>query len=96
MVLQLLLLIAASVSFAETDPQQVLCRNGKVVRTLSFQVDKNKNECTTVYTKGGVDREIGRGQNSSTCIEVFNQVKGTLEKADWKCKDISALQVFDN
>lgn len=97
MLLEVVLMLTVQASNAETDfgdKQNLLCKNGKIVRTLAFVVDKEKKECSTLYTKGGIERQIGNGKNFSTCREVFNQVKGTLEKADWKCKDISTLQIL--
>ena len=74
-----------------TDASYVLCKNKATVRTI--RVEKEKGLCVTTYTKEGVDQIVGQGQAENTCFGILNNIKGNLEKADWKCKDISQARI---
>ena len=71
----------------------VMCRNQKVVRTIRIEQIKSEadqsGQCVTTYTKAGVDKEVGRGSNYSSCERVMENIKNNLESANWKCKGIS-------
>jgi hypothetical protein len=69
----------------------VMCRDKKIVRTI--RVTKQGDECTTVYTKSGIDKVVSSGKNKHSCVGVLENIKGNLEKADWKCKDITSASV---
>ncbi len=68
-----------------------MCKNAKTVRTLRVEQKSNDNNCVAFYTKSGVDREVVRAQSVSKCLQVVDNIKGNLEKADWKCKDVKSV-----
>jgi len=71
----------------------VICRNLKVVRTLRVEVTPEK--CTAIYTKLGQDRSIGSSQRgTSMCRGFVDQVRDTISKAGWKCKEMKSGQVL--
>lgn len=67
----------------------VLCKNKDVVRTI--QIEEASGQCTTVYTKAGVDREVGNGRNRSSCERVLENIRGNLDKAGWRCREVSQV-----
>ena len=70
----------------------VLCKNLKIVRSL--RVEASPQKCTAIYTKLGQDRSIGTSQRGvENCRSFVNQVKDTLIKAGWKCKEMKSGQV---
>jgi hypothetical protein len=68
-----------------------LCKLNNVVRTIRV-VDKN-GVCETTYTKDGIDKVVGRSGTSDRCFRVISNIKTNLEKASWKCRDISQARV---
>jgi len=72
----------------------VMCRSQKNVRTIRVA---NENEsggaCTTFYTKLGKDKVVGTGNRHSSCYKFLNNIRENLEKANWKCKDISRAKI---
>jgi len=70
----------------------VLCKNQKIVRTIRVEVKDDKS-CETKYTKAGVDRTIGTGNYETSCDRFLNNVKGNLQTAGWKCKDVSSAKI---
>ena len=81
---------AAVESSASVQPNYIMCRNQKTVRTIRVEKDDSK-ECVTLYTKAGVDREVGRGQNFNSCTKVAENIRTNLDKAGWKCKEVSNI-----
>ena len=71
----------------------LMCRNFKSVRTLRVKVSKTGDSCKTLYSKAGVDRLVGSGTQVKSCLRFMNNVKANLEKAKWKCRDISSSQI---
>ncbi len=70
----------------------IICKNLKVVRTLRVEVTPEK--CTAIYTKLGQDRSIGSSQRgTSMCRGFVDQVRDTIAKAGWKCKEMKSGQV---
>lgn len=69
----------------------MMCKNGEVVRTI--RIEKNKGICHTTYTKEGVGITVGKSGAESGCRRVFERIRGNLEKANWKCKDITQSRV---
>ena len=67
--------------------QVVLCKNRKVVRTITLSTAADG--CRTVYTKAGVDRVIGSGIHESSCRGFLQNVQANLEKAGWSCRDVT-------
>ena len=66
---------------------QWLCRKSQEVRTL--RVEKKEDSCNALYNKFGHDQKILSTKNKDNCTPVVLRVKGNLETAGWKCKDIS-------
>jgi hypothetical protein len=79
---------AAVAQGSADQPNYVMCRNQKTVRTLRIEKDDSK-QCVALYTKAGVDKEVGRGQNFSSCTRVVANIRTNLDKAGWKCKEVS-------
>jgi hypothetical protein len=46
----------------------------KTVRTIRVDKDDSK-ECVAVYTKAGVDKEVGRGQNFNSCVKIVDNIR---------------------
>lgn len=65
----------------------IICKNQKNVRTIRVEKDQADNQCVAVYTKAGIDREVGRAQTVNSCFKIIENIKSNLEKADWKCKE---------
>jgi hypothetical protein len=82
---------ADSSSSSQPD-QYVLCRLQKNVRTIRIE-KSDAGVCRTMYTKSGLDSLIGEGRNFNSCKEYLASVRGNLEKAAWKCRDISKTAV---
>ncbi len=72
----------------------VMCKSHKIVRTIRVsQENENERLCTTTYTKAGVDRIVGSGQSVQTCQTILKNIQNNLEKADWRCRDISRARI---
>ena len=71
----------------------VMCKSQKIVRTI--RVTPGGEGCQTIYTKSGIDKVVGGGKNSVSCIEVMKNIRTNLEGAAWKCRDISSAAVSD-
>ena len=76
---------------AQTKPNYIMCRNNNVVRTI--RIEKKGRSCRTTYTKDGVDSTVGKSGSMALCQDVFDKIKDNLEKALWKCKDITQARV---
>ena len=84
----LLPLFSVQTGFAQKGPELlVLCRSAKVVRTLRIERTRNQS-CQSIYTKAGVDKNIGNSVKIENCLEYLNKIRIILEKANWSCKDI--------
>lgn len=77
---------------AASDITYLICKNKKMVRTLRV-LKKNNGGCAATYTKEGVDQVVGNSWAVERCTRIINGIKETLEKAEWKCKDISEARV---
>ena len=90
----------SSPTMAEDKEVFMLCRIQKIVRTLQIKKIKTDNEvaeqmtCRTLYTKGGVERVVGKSKNYSGSMSVLDNVRGNLEEAGWKCKEISRYSII--
>lgn len=74
------------------DATYLICKNRSVVRTL--RVSKKQNGgCMATYTKDGVDQVVGQSWAVERCSKVIGNIRENLEKANWKCKDISEARV---
>ncbi len=70
----------------------LLCKYKKLVRTV--RVEKNPSDgCKTTYTKDGLDQNVGESLDLKICLKVLRNIRINLEKANWKCKDISESRV---
>lgn len=74
----------------------LLCKNGKIVRNISVKVNSEKNGCITTYTKAGIEKKIGWGQNTKSCLDVAEKLEETLSKNSWKCRDISSVMITES
>ncbi len=83
----LLLPLGSSAEGAVENQGYVMCRSQKVVRTIRVVADEEG--CQTVYTKAGIDRIVGNAKSRNSCVDVMKNIRGNLEGASWKCKDIS-------
>lgn len=74
----------------------VMCRSHRVVRTIKMETSHApQKQCLTTYTKFGVDKIVGRGVNEASCLRILKNIKGNLEAANWKCKDIKNISFTD-
>lgn len=71
----------------------LMCRNLKSIRTI--RVVESSEQCTTLYTKNGVDESVASGKNKQSCYNVMANIRKNIEGAGWKCKDISAAKVTE-
>ena len=86
-------MFASFMAFAETKPSAyVICKNNSQVRTIRIVVD-DKNICHTIYTKLGVDKNVGGGKNKMSCSQFLDNIKVNLEKSNWKCRDVESATV---
>jgi hypothetical protein len=86
-------LSAASVNAVAEDnvdvKQYVICRNQKIVRTIRVEC-KGGVDCDTIYTKEGSDRVEGSNNNIMGGQKILGNIQANLEKAAWKCNDVTA------
>ena len=78
---------------SESSSNYFLCKNRKIVRTIRIENDLEDNKCVALYTKAGIDKEVGRAQNVSTCMKVVENIKGNLEAANWKCRELGQVRI---
>lgn len=74
------------------DATYLICKNRSVVRTLRVS-KKSNGGCLATYTKDGVDQIVGQSWATERCSKVIGNIRENLEKANWKCKDISEARV---
>ena len=70
----------------------LMCKNKSAVRTLRIE-KKNNGGCRTTYTKDGVEQKVGESWVVERCAKTMGAIRERLEKADWKCRDISQSRV---
>ena len=83
----------ASLSTDTEKQTYVMCRSNKIVRTIRVERDEKENSCITFYTKAGIDREVGRALKSSSCERIVDNIKGNLESAHWKCREVNRVSM---
>lgn len=88
-----LLALQVGIAHAETDTGYVLCKNKKIVRTI--RIEKEGDECKTIYTKAGIDKDVGGGKFAGSCDKIVENIKGNLEKAGWTCKPVAAAGITE-
>lgn len=97
--ISVLLLAAAQLvsvnSFAQDSGLYVICKNGKEVRTLRAEKNPANGKCKALYTKAGKAQSVAEGQNPDTCDQVVARIQGTLEAADWKCREVKDSTVSE-
>jgi hypothetical protein len=69
-----------------------LCKLNHIARTIRVKKDAD-GTCETTYTKEGIDRVVSKSSSLDRCFKVIENIKENLEKAAWKCKDISGARV---
>jgi hypothetical protein len=87
------LVLQAGTAYAQNDTGYVLCKNKKVVRTI--RIEKAGDECVTIYTKAGIDKNVGGGKFAGSCDKIVENIKGNLEKAGWTCKLVAAAGITE-
>lgn len=80
-------LFFSPLAMAEIGDGLILCKIQKNVRTLRIEKGEDA-KCRAIYTKQGVDSEIGSGMNFASCEEYVAGVRKTLEEAHWNCREI--------
>ncbi len=70
-----------------------LCRRSMEVRTLRLKI--KEDSCVAWYTKEGLEERIADTKDIELCKSIVSKIKGTLESAGWKCKDISNSQITE-
>lgn len=86
----LISLLLSSIFAADVESMAyVICKNRSIVRTIQVDWLPDEGNCVTLYTKGGVSKEVGRAQNRDNCVDVIANIKRNLIKAGWKCSDVS-------
>jgi hypothetical protein len=99
--LTFLLSLGAMAENSKVDPinpnvkQYVICRNQKIVRTIRVECQQN-GACNTIYNKDGADKAEGSKINVTASQKILGNIKGNLEKASWKCDDVTANAKIDN
>lgn len=88
-----MMLLSSELFSAENEFKYVMCRNSQIVRTIRVEWNKESASCETLYTKNGVDRSVGNGKFFGSCVKFLTNVQANLEKAGWKCKDISKASI---
>ena len=94
LLLTLALLTGPSLGWSAMDdlPKLVMCKNQNVARTIRV-VKNNEGACETIYTKAGVDRRVGIATHPESCFQFIENIKGNLEEASWRCKEVSKFKV---
>jgi hypothetical protein len=95
------ILIATCFASAQQAPAQsdispkathLICKIGHNVRTI--RIDKTEaGGCETIYTKNGKDSKEAESSTMPKCLQVLHGIRINLEKASWKCRDISQSRV---
>ena len=92
LLLFLVLGFQARAEVSQESQSSVICRLRKEVRTLRIEkVDGGK--CKAIYTKTGVDQNIGVASSGASCTEILRKVRVNLEAADWKCREVKESRV---
>lgn len=89
------LLLTANVSAADKLKDFILCRNNKTVRTIRVDKATDTTDWITYYTKGGVDKEVGRGKSLDSNKKISDNIRKNLELAGWRCKNVSDSSVSE-
>lgn len=74
----------------------VICRLGKIIRTIRVSENDAKDGCVTTYTKGGIDRSVGTARHFASCKSFLENVQRNLEEASWKCRNIEKASMSVN
>lgn len=73
----------------------LLCKNQKIVRTLRI-IETKDSGCVTKYSKLGVEKTIAQGTVRASCEKIMMDVKNTLERGWFKCRDISDAKIYES
>lgn len=78
-------------------PTYLLCKNRKTVRTIRIVELQGKTgsdaSCKTIYNKAGIDRVVGQAHHPQSCLRFMENIRGNLESAHWKCRDVSSATI---
>ena len=77
--------------FAQESSTYVFCSQKSFVRTI--RVERGANGCRTIYTKKGVDKEVGTGLYLESCMRFLENIRKNLVAAGWKCRDVSQSKI---
>ena len=72
---------------AEKKTHHMFCQKNFFVRTI--RVERNQQGCRTIYTKRGIDKEVGSGIYLESCFNFLKNVEKNLGIAGWQCRDAS-------
>lgn len=89
----LVLCAHAALSGEKPATTYILCKSQKVVRTIRVEKDPVDRQCVALYTKEGVDSEVGRAQSMASCEKIVDNIKDNLEGANWKCRKFSGVHI---
>lgn len=76
----------------EKEVSYIICKSRKDVRTVRIQKRRN-GTCFTTYTKNGIDQIVSNTSDYARCSHVLTNIRQNLEKATFRCKDISEARV---
>lgn len=86
-------LFLVSTSFADEQVSDYfLCKKKTEVRSLRT-VKASSENYLCFYTKLGVDEKVGQAKSPDRCRSILEQIKTTLTKVEWNCKEITSSQV---
>lgn len=71
-----------------------LCRNGNIVRTIRVEPDGDR--FVAIYTKNGIDRQVGRGIHEASIRKILQNIQANLEKAGWQCKEVNQSTIIES
>lgn len=84
--------VSAQAEVSQPTDSSVICRLRKEVRTLRIE-KTDGGKCKAIYTKSGVDQNIGIASSGASCVEILRKVRVNLEAADWKCREVKESRV---
>ena len=68
-----------------------MCKHHAEVRTI--RVAAMSGSCVTLYAKRGVEKGVGSGQFTESCLNFLTNIKTNLEKSGWTCRDITPARM---
>lgn len=75
---------------AKTAPTEMSCQNGTDSRFVRIETASPK-ECKVLYSKWGSTESVATSSSGSEhCEKTVDKIKGNLEKAGYKCSNLTA------